>query len=133
MSLQWHKRPELPPLFVVDSGFFLHLPSRLVTWIGSPPPNPFLKQCDLVVAQLTCGRHLQIGIPVTQRLNKKTFSRISWHDDDPGISALPHPCSGIKQEPPFHLAGSCRVAFITVRCQQRTDLGFKKRQVVFPK
>ena len=72
------------------------------------------------------GRHLEIFIRVTHRLDQKTFVRIARFDGRAGVAAFQQRFAGIEQQAAFDFFAVLAVALVAVVGEDGADLAFKK-------
>lgn len=67
---------------------------------------------------------------MTNRINEQTFRNISGDDSVPGFTPHPNPVAGIEQQSTFDFLRLCRMAFVTLLDQHRTNLPLEELQLI---
>jgi hypothetical protein len=97
-------------------------------WIRRTPANPLGEHGDFCRGQLLLWRHLQVLVPVADRLDQPAGLGFSRRDHGAVIAAGLPARARVETEAAFLLLAA--VTFITALDEQRPDLGFEKRKVV---
>src|SRR5258708_7266586 len=102
------------------------------TRIGRTHPDPGFETCDLIVGEfLALGRHLQVLVGVTDRLDQKALFRMRRHDCGSGIAAFQQTLTRVQQQTAANLLRALAVALVTIVRQDWPDVFLKELHTVW--
>ena len=104
-----------------------HCPASSHTRIGRAHFYPGSQAGNLIIRKLlSFGRHLQIGIGVSNSLDQQALLRVTRHNRRSGFTAFEHTLAGIEQQSAFDFFGLRAVAFVAIVSQHRANAVLEK-------
>ena len=122
--------PIAPGLVVIDFLAAHGASHGLIAGIGRAHPHPFFKSIAFAVAELGLGRHLEIGICVTDSVHQWAVFRPPRYDSGTRVSACLPASSAIEPESAFALSCLLGMTLVTALDEDGTDLCLKKGTVL---
>ena len=121
------ERPEIAPFHQIDDSFVRRRLSDRSARIGCAHGHPFLQILNLLAAQGTLGRHLQILIFVPDGLDQTTLVWTPRFQRRAGIATAQQTVPRLQIQPALEFSGRT-VAFIAMIHQNWPDPSLKKLQ-----
>ncbi len=98
--------------------------------VGRPAADPLGDVRDLLVGKpVALGRHLEVVVPVADRVDDEAVGGLSRRDRRPRVAAVEHPLARVQHEAALDLVGQAAVALVAAVGEDRPDPRLEELEV----